>query len=106
MTGRGSRGFRLGADGSVCVVTDGPNRSDRGATPSESQVRPLDVDGVAAVAVGTVCWIVALIVLLFERSSLGSSGRTWWLWVAVSGALLGCAGLVFLVRRRNRRLSR
>jgi hypothetical protein len=92
--------------GSVWVVTDGPERSDRSATPSESQVRALDVDGVSAVAVGTVAWTVALIVLLFARTSLETSGRTWWLWVCVSGALFGCAGLVFLVRRRNRRLSR
>ncbi|HEY7858736.1 MAG TPA: DUF2530 domain-containing protein [Candidatus Nanopelagicales bacterium] len=64
-------------------------------------LEPLDVDGVAAVAVGTAIWAVLLIVGLLLHSRLQEAGRGWWIWVAVSGFLLGLAGLAFVIRRRN-----
>ena len=87
-------------------VTEEPNHPDRSPATSQAQIRPVDVDGVAAIAVGTACWVAALIACLIARSALESSGRMWWLWVCVAGVLFGCVGLVFLVARRNRRLGR
>ena len=70
-----------------------------GATSTDS-IKPLDVDGVGAVAAGTLAWAVALIVCLLLHTSLTEAGRGWWIWVCVSGLLLGLAGLWFVRRRR------
>jgi Protein of unknown function (DUF2530) len=63
-------------------------------------VQPLDEDGVTAVALGTIAWTVALVVLLLLRDQLAASGAQWWIWVAVTGALLGLPGLWYTSRRR------
>ena len=63
-------------------------------------VRPLDVDGVGAVALGTVLWAIALIYTLIVRPSLEESGRGWWMWVCLSGFVLGLMGLPYVLRRR------
>jgi hypothetical protein len=72
--------------------------SEDGNWPAE--VRPLDVDGVAAVTVGTILWAVALVVLLVLRDTLEQSGSGWWIWVAAAGFGLGIPGLVYTTRRR------
>jgi hypothetical protein len=62
-------------------------------------IAPVDVDGVGAITYGTVAWAVGVVLCLVFRSRLAESGREWWLWVCVTGALLGVAGLVFVRRR-------
>lgn len=68
--------------------------------PDAVHVQPLDEDGVGAVALGTVAWTVALVVLLLLRDQLASAGAQWWIWVALTGALLGLPGLWYTMRRR------
>ena len=64
--------------------------------------RPVDADGVTAVAIGTVLWAVAgLVLLLFFRAPLAEADASWWLWVCAVGAGLGLLGLWYVVRRRN-----
>jgi type VI protein secretion system component VasK len=63
--------------------------------------KPLDVDGVLAVSIGTIAWAVAFLVLLPFRDQLAEEGREWWLWTCLVGAVLGLAGLWYCVRRRN-----
>jgi O-antigen/teichoic acid export membrane protein len=58
--------------------------------PSE----PLDVDGVASVAIGTVLFLVAFLLLVLIR------GVDRWAWVCLAGAGLGVLGLVYCLRRR------
>lgn len=65
---------------------------------SAPAIEPLDEDGVGAVAVGTVLWLVTLVVLVLLRDRLGAD--TWWIQVAVVGALLGIPGLWYTTRRR------
>ncbi len=61
----------------------------------------VDADGVRAVAVGTIAWAVAAVVLwLFFRDRLAASGSSWWLWVCVTGCALGLLGLPYVLRRR------
>ena len=71
-----------------------------GATdePPSPVIEPLDEDGVGAVAVGTVLWAIALIVLVILRDRLGDD--SWWIQVALVGALLGLPGLWYTTRRR------
>lgn len=64
--------------------------------------RPVDADGVNAVALGTVAWIIALVVLLlFFRDSLAAADASWWIWVCAVGAGLGVVGLLYVTRRRE-----
>ena len=71
------------------------------ATPGQPTIRPLQVDGVAAVAVGTAMWCIALAVTLALRSRLELAGTDWWIWVAVTGSGLGFLGLGYVLRRRS-----
>jgi hypothetical protein len=74
-------------------------------TPSPvaaSDIAPLDVDGVAAIGIGTLAWLVALLLSLVLRGRLEESGDSWWIGVCLAGFLLGLPGLVFLRWRRAR----
>jgi small-conductance mechanosensitive channel len=65
-------------------------------------VQPLDEDGVLAVTLGTVAWLVAFAVLyLFFRDTLQAHGTQWWLTVCLVAAGLGVAGRWYTVRRRG-----
>lgn len=67
--------------------------------PDQPEVRPLDVDGVAAVAVGTAVWAVLAVAALLLRDRLAAAGHDWWLWVCVAGVGLGLLGLPLVIRR-------
>ena len=62
---------------------------------------PVDVDGVFAVAVGTVLWGVAFVVLLAFNGRLRDDGRLWWLATCGIGFLVGLLGLWYVRRRRD-----
>lgn len=66
-----------------------------------ADVEPLDVDGVRTVAVGTVLWAVAFVLLLPFYGRLVDSGRDWWLWTCVAGFGLGLIGVDYCRRRRR-----
>lgn len=67
----------------------------------ELTAKPVDADGVAAVAIGTAAWAVAgLVLVLFFRSELAADGNSWWLWVCLVGFGLGLIGLPYVIRRR------
>jgi len=68
-----------------------------------ADVDPLDVDGTRTVAVGTVLWLVAFVLLLPFYGRLEDSGRVWGLWTCLAGFGLGLFGLEYCRRRRNRR---
>ncbi|MCU0300611.1 MAG: hypothetical protein MUF35_03280 [Candidatus Nanopelagicales bacterium] len=73
-------------------------------TPTPGPVQPLVLepvadDGVRAVAVGLVLWLVALVACLLLGGALVDRGAAWWTWTAVSGLLIGTALLAYCVRR-------
>ena len=67
----------------------------------EHDLQPLDVDGVGAVGVGTALWTIGVVLCMVFRTQLDEAGNGWWLWVCVSGALLGLPGLWYVRRRRD-----
>ena len=84
--------------------TPGPQTREFGRrTVVIADVEPLDVDGVRTVAVGTVLWLVAFVLLLPFYGRLQETDRVWWLWTCVAGFGLGVIGWDHCRRRRNRR---
>ena len=74
----------------------------RGDHPARrGRPEPLATDGVAAVAVGTGVWGVALVATLVLWGSLSDDGRLWWVPTCVCGVVLGLIGLAYSVRRRD-----
>ena len=65
-----------------------------------------DDDAILPVAIGTLLWLVALIVLLTRKSSLEANGIGWWISVAAVGLVSGLGGVAFLVHRRKRQRTR
>lgn len=64
-------------------------------------LRSRDDDGVAAIAVGTVLWAVALVAVLVWGSSWGVDVPRWTLVCAI-GTALGAPGLALVLGRRRR----
>lgn len=67
-----------------------------------SVLKPLEVNGITAVTLGTIAWAIALIVLLFSKNWLAETGRTHWIWIAVSGVGLGLLGIRYTTNRVKR----
>lgn len=72
---------------------------------ADPALRTRDDDGVAAIAVGTVLWLVALVAVLIWGSDWDID-RDRWLLVCAIGALLGIPGLALVLGRRARRRAR
>ena len=72
---------------------------------ADPALRSRDDSGVAAIAIGTVLWVIALIVVVLWGSSWGVDVERWTLVCAV-GALLGIPGLVLVMGRRARQRKR
>jgi MYXO-CTERM domain-containing protein len=72
---------------------------------SDPTLRSRDDDGVAAIAIGTILWVLALVAVLVWGSSWGVDTDRWTLVCAI-GALLGLPGLALVLGRRRRRRPR
>lgn len=72
---------------------------------ADPALRSRDDSGVAAIAIGTVLWVIALIVVVLWGSSWGVDVERWTLVCAI-GALLGIPGLVLVMGRRARQRKR
>lgn len=72
---------------------------------ADPSLRSRDDSGVAAIAVGTVLWVMALIAVVLWGSSWGVDVERWTLVCAI-GALLGIPGLVLVMGRRTRQRKR
>lgn len=66
------------------------------------EIKPVDDDGVGAVALGTAVWLIALVVLILLRGTLRHDGHLWWIACAATGFGLGLLGLGYCLRRRAR----
>ena len=68
-----------------------------------ADVEPLDVDGTRTVAVGSILWLVAFVLLLPFYGRLAEHDKTWWLWTCLAGFGLGVIGWDYCRRRKNHR---
>ena len=72
---------------------------------ADPELRSRDDRGVAAIAVGTVLWVVALVAVILWGSTWGVDVERWTLVCAI-GALLGIPGLALVMGRRSRQRKR
>lgn len=76
-------------------------RTEAAPEVEPDEVKPLDVDGVRTVAVLTILWAVAFVLLALRMDSLEAEGRGWWLWTCLAGVGLGLLGLEYTRKRRD-----
>jgi hypothetical protein len=69
----------------------------------QAPVPAMDADGVVVVAVGTILFAVASVVLAIFYSALARAGEGWWLWVGIGGLALGLFGIWYCLNRQRRR---
>ena len=62
---------------------------------------PVQMNARRIVAVGTVLWFVAFVVLLPFYGWLGRHDHRLWLWTCLAGWLLGLAGSLLMLRHRR-----
>jgi hypothetical protein len=72
---------------------------------ADPALRSRDDDGVSAIAIGTVLWVIALLSVMLWGSSWGIDTERW-TQVCAIGALLGIPGLALVLGRRHRRRRR
>lgn len=75
----------------------------------QAPVRALDPDGVAVVSSGTAAFAIGALSCWLLADTLVATGRGWYLYVAITGTVIGLLGLAFGIyrgRSRKRRPSR
>ncbi len=85
------------------VVSVTQNSHQRHPVLVQAPVRALDPDGVAVIGSGTVAFAIGAIVCWLFSDALVATGRGWYLAVAISGTVLGVAGLAYGLNRRRKR---
>ena len=53
----------------------------------------------APIAVGMIIWLLLLTAGIIWRDDLAADGRTWWIWCAVTGVVLGLLGWLYTATR-------
>lgn len=69
------------------------------AVPRRPDPPPLQTNEFAPVIAADVLWLLGFLVLFSLRHHLAAQGRGWWVWVALSGFLLGLWGLSLMLLR-------
>ncbi|MFC6147841.1 MULTISPECIES: DUF2530 domain-containing protein [Mumia] len=62
--------------------------------------KPLDVDGIRTMTVGSILWLAAFLGLLPFLGTLQRNGDVWWLWTCLAGFGLGLLGVEYCRRRK------
>jgi hypothetical protein len=68
----------------------------------KNELKPLEVNGITAVTIGTGIWSVATLVMVLMRDQLEASGRGDWVAIGVCGIILGLLGMRYTKRRAAR----
>jgi cation transporter-like permease len=67
---------------------------------------PMKTDDRAALAVGTLLWVIAAVVAVVLAQPLAESGNGWVLAAAIVGVVLGLVGVVYAQVERSRAARR
>jgi hypothetical protein len=70
-------------------------------TPRRSDPPPFQTNEYAPVITATMLWAIAFVVLLVLHHRMAARGEGWWLWVGLSGFIIGLWGLTMLTLRRR-----
>ena len=70
--------------------------------PNGPELKPLEVNGITAVTLGTITWLIVLVVMLLSRNWLDANSRTHWIWISASGLVLGLLGYRYTTNRVKR----
>ena len=65
-------------------------------------LEPLETDGINLLYVGTVLFILATFVLIYQPNFIDDQTQTVWLRITIMGTALGLIGLRIVKRRRKR----
>lgn len=83
---------------------DSLDQSDQspGIPPPKHELKPLEVNGITAVTLGTITWSVATLIMVLMRDQLEAAGRGNWIAIGVAGITLGLLGMRYTKRRAAR----
>jgi hypothetical protein len=83
---------------------DSLDQSDQspGIPPSKHELKPLEVNGITAVTLGTIIWSIATLIMVLMRDQLEATGRGNWIAIGVAGIFLGLLGMRYTKRRAAR----
>ncbi|AXE39546.1 DUF2530 domain-containing protein [Acidipropionibacterium virtanenii] len=70
----------------------------------QATVPPLDEDGLTGAIIGTAAFLVAFVACWIKLDALRAAGYGDWLWICLTGAVLGIVGVLY-IRRRRRKLG-
>jgi hypothetical protein len=76
--------------------------SEADGKAAKKELKPLEVNGITAVTLGTGIWSVATLVMVLMRDELEASGRGDWIAIGVCGIILGLLGMRYTKRRAAR----
>lgn len=65
-------------------------------------LKPIETDGINLLYVGTVLFVLATLVLIYQPDFIDDQSQTVWLRITIMGTLLGLIGLRVIKRRRKR----
>ena len=80
---------------------DSLDQSDQSVSSqgAKRELKPLEVNGITAVTLGTVVWSVATLIMVLMREQLEDAGRGNWIAIGVAGITLGLLGIRYTKRR-------
>jgi hypothetical protein len=65
-------------------------------------LKPIETDGINLLYVGTVLFVLATFVLIYQPDFIDDQTQTVWLRITIMGTILGLIGLRVIKRRRKR----
>ena len=65
-------------------------------------LKPIETDGINLLYVGTVLFVLATLVLIYQPDFIDDQTQTVWLRITIMGTPLGLIGLRIVKRRRKR----
>lgn len=69
------------------------------------ELKPLEVNGITAVTIGTLIWLITFFAFIFSKRLLVNQGHEDWVQIAGLGFVLGLIGIRYTIRRHKKLLS-